>query len=221
VEVNRTRFLVTIGLISILPSTLVESARAQTLSVGVRAGPSGAYTLFEVEAQEAREPRGGILAGGILGYSLRPWLAIQTELLFTQKGWGGYAREGGMRVSYLELPILLRLQHTGRLQPHLLAGPSLALEVGCSFDEEPRTGRVDCDHSLISLERPTIDLGLMIGGGVARSLGPGDVDLDLLLSLGTRDVIQEPLPWGAQTNLAFSLSIAYTVTLGRTEGGDR
>lgn len=218
---NRTRFLVTIGLILTATLALFETARGQDLSVGIRAGPNAAYTLFEVEAREAREVRGGILAGGVFAYSFRPWLALQTEFLFTQKGWSGYDRQGGMRISYLELPILLRIQHPGRLRPHLLVGPSFALEVGCSFDEEPRTGRVDCDHSLISLERPIIDAGLMVGGGIRRTLGPGDVDLDLLLSLGVRDTIREPLPWGSQTNLALSLSIAYTVQLGRVEGGDR
>lgn len=219
--VNRTRFLVTIGLaLTVLPTT-AEPAGAQGIALGIRAGPNAAYTLFEVEAQEEREVRGGLLAGAVLAYPVRSWLSLQTEVLFAQKGWSGFDREGGIRVSYLEVPVLLRLQNRGRFQPHLLVGPSFAWEIGCSFDEEPETGRVDCDHDLVSLDRPALDAGVMAGGGIGRSLGPGDLALDMLLSIGLRDVIREPLPWGTQTNLALSLSVAYTVKLGDTLGGDR
>jgi hypothetical protein len=52
-------------------------------------------------------------------------------------------------------------------------------------------------------------------------MGPGSLSFDALLNFGLRDVIREPLPWGAQTNLALSLSLAYTVGFGWLRGDDR
>lgn len=199
----------------------MKPALAQDASVGIRGGLNAAYTLFEAEAREWREVRGSLLAGGIFAYRLRPWIAVQTELQFARKGWAGAEEEGGIRISYLEVPILLRLQRSGPFLPHLLIGPTFAFEVGCSFDEMAGTGRVDCDHPLVSLDRPGMDVGVMAGGGAGRAVGPGTLSLDALLSFGLRDVIREPLPWGAQTNLALSLSLGYTVGLGWLRGDGR
>ena len=221
VGTDRIRGLLTMILALCLSLAAVEPVPAQETSIGLRGGLSAAYTLFEVEARNSRQTRPGLLVGGIFAHELRPWLALQTEILFAQKGWTAAEREGGMRVSYIEVPILLRLQHSGRLQPHFLLGPSFGLEVGCSFDENPGGERVDCDHPLISLDRPTLDAGIMAGAGIGRRVGSGTLSFDALLSIGLRDVIGEPLPWGAQTNMALSLSLAYTVDLGWGRGGDR
>ena len=172
----------------------LNPVHAQGVSVGVRGGLNGAYTLFEVDSRESREVRGSVLVGGIFAFELRPWMAVQTEVQFVQKGWAAAEREGGVRMSYLEVPILLRLEHAGSLRPHLLIGPTLALEVRCSFDDMAGIGRVDCDHSLISLDRPGFDAGVMVGGGIGRLVGPGTLSIDALLSFGLRDVIREPLP---------------------------
>lgn len=218
---DRIRGLLTMILALGLSLGAMEPMGAQETSIGVRGGLSAAYTLFEVEGLNSREVRPGLLAGAVFAYQLRPWMALQTEVLFAQKGWTAAEREGGMRVSHIEVPILLRLQHSGRLQPHVLIGPSFSLEVGCSFDENPETGRVDCDHPSISLDRPSIDTGFMAGAGIGRTMGSGTLSFDALLSVGLRDVILEPLPWGAQTNMALSLSLAYTVGLGGERGEDR
>ena len=210
---NRSRVSLVLGLALVVGKPLP----AQELSVGVRGGLNASYTLFEVEAQ-GREVRPGLLLGAVFAYPVRPWLALQAEALFSQKGWGGNAREGNMRVSYLEVPVLIRLQHSGKLQPHLLLGPTVGMEVGCSFDETPQTERIDCDHNLISVDRSSLDFGLMTGAGIGHRVGRGLLSLDALLDFGLRDMIHEPLPWGTQTNLALSLSISYTVKLGGERG---
>jgi hypothetical protein len=182
---------------------------------------TGAYTLFEIDERSSREVRGGALVGGVLSYRIRPWLAIQPEVHFIQKGWASAEGEGGMRLTYLEVPILLRLEHPGGLKPHFMVGPSFGFEIGCSFDEMSGTGRVDCDHPLISMDRAAIDTGVMAGAGIGRSVGSGILFFDALLSIGLSDVLREPLPWGSQTNMALSLSLAYTLGLDREKGGDR
>jgi hypothetical protein len=194
---------------------------AQEVSIGIRGGLNAAYTIFEVEERSSREVRPGLILGGVFSYPLRSWMAIQAEILYAEKGWAAAEQEGGRRVSYLEVPILLRLQHSGRLLPHVLMGPSFGIEVGCSFDEMAGTGRVDCDHPLISLDRPTLDTGFMVGAGLGRAVRSGTLFFDALLSIGLTDVNREPLPWGAQTNIALSLSLAYTVGLGGERGGNR
>ena len=200
---------------------VVKPAQAQEVAIGIRGGLNASYTIFEVEERAAREARPGLIAGGTFGYWWRPWMAFQTEVLFTQKGWGSAEGEGGMRVSYLEVPLLLRLQHSSALQPHFLIGPTFAVEVACSFDGISGAEKVDCDHSLISLDRPALDAGVLTGAGIGVRVGPGNLYLDALLSLGLVDVIREPLPRGAQTNFALSLSLAYTLDVHGGRGENR
>lgn len=216
---GRKRGLLILTLVQGLVPAMVGSAQAQEAAIGVRVGLNAGYTLFEVEAREAREARPGLLLGGTFAYRWRPWMSFQAEVLFSQKGWAAAEGEGGIRVSYVEVPILLRLQHSGFLQPHLLLGPTVGLEVACSFDAIGGADRVDCDHPLISMDRPTLDTGFLAGVGIGRSLGPGDFSIDALASFGFSDVIREPLPWGAQRNFALSLSLGYTFDFGLGKGG--
>jgi len=220
VSKDRKRWLLSsILVLGLFPAPLFV-VHAQETAIGIRGGLNASYTVFEVEARASREARPGLIAGGTFAYRWRPWMAFQAEVLFAQKGWGSAEGEGGLRVSYLEVPILLRLQHSSSLQPHFLIGPSFALEVACSFDEIAGADRIDCDHPLISLDRAKLDTGILTGVGIGRRVGSGTLSLDALLSLGLTDVIREPLPWGRQTNIALSLSLAYAFDLvqGRGEG---
>lgn len=214
------RWYLTLALTVALAFSGVDSVLAQEFAIGFRGGLNAGYTLYEVEVA-AREVRPGLLAGGTLAYHWRPWVGVQTELLFTQKGWAAAEGEGGMRMSYLEIPILLKLQHPSSLQPRILLGPTFGLEVDCSFDAIGGTDRVDCDHPQISLSRPSFDTGLMAGVGIGRWVGPGTLSFDMLFDFGLTDVIREPLPWGRQSNFALSLSLAYAFDPGWRMGGDR
>lgn len=218
---DRNRWLACWILALVLFPVPFLAARAQETAVGIRGGLNVAYTIFEVEERASREARPGLIAGGTFAYRWRPWMAFQAELLFAQKGWGSAEGEGGLRVSYLEIPLLLRFQHSSSLQPHFLIGPSFALEVACSFDGIAGAEGVDCDHSLISLDRAKLDTGILTGVGIGRRLGSGTLSLDALLSWGLTDLIREPLPWGRQTNVALSVSLAYARALRPGIGEDR
>ncbi len=198
---------------------------AQEVTVGVRGGVNAAYAVFEDEVHGDREVRPGLLVGATFTYRLGSWTALQVEALYAEKGWTGALRVGGRTLGYLEVPVLLRLQRSGRLLPHVVFGPAFSYEVRCAFPDVPGMGDVDCDHPLVSLERPSTDVGILMGGGVGRRLGAGILWFDLHLNVGLRDIEREPLPRGAQRNIALSLSLAYTLGLGPegglARGGDR
>jgi hypothetical protein len=200
----------TVGLTSAMPF----EAHARELSVGMRGGLDAGYVLFEQDPGLNREVRPGLLAGGVFAVDLRPGVALQAEILYAQKGWGQDEGERGLALTYLEVPLLLRLQGSGRLLPHLLIGSSLSHEVGCHFYDVSGTGDVDCDHPLVSMKRSSLDVSFVGGGGIGRAIGAGTLSLDALLHLGMRDIIRDSMPWGTQSNIALSLSLTYAAPLG-------
>jgi hypothetical protein len=204
-----------------LLSGMASGGSAQETTVGIRGGLSLGFTFFENEVNTQRETRPSPIVGGLATFPLRSWMAFQAEALYVEKGWLDPGGAGGLRMGYVEVPVLLRLQSSGRLLPHVLLGPSLAYQVVCSFSDIPGMGDVGCDDPLVSLDRSKVDIGFVGGVGIGRRVRNGTLSLDVILDAGVHDVIREPMPWGAQTNLALFLSLAYAVSVGGDSGADR
>ena len=87
--------------------------------------------------------------------------------------------EGHFNVAYLEIPLLAEvmvpLSADSRVSPHLIAGPSIALELSCGISGTISgiTVSSDCDAPDLGIERKTTDIGLIFGGGIEIQAGPG------------------------------------------------
>ena len=190
-------------------------AIAQRFSVGGRVGFGAANAVFEDEYSNDRiEPRPGLLVGGIAGYQLNSILTLQLELLYMQRGWAELETGGGRRLTYLEAPLLLGINVPWTTSPHLLAGPSVALELGCSITGVPEVGSVDCDDSQVEWDRTKVQFGVWLGLGVGRWFGWGRLDLQLLGNLSLTDMNREALPSGSLRLANVMLSAAYRTSLG-------
>jgi hypothetical protein len=109
-----------------------------------------------------------------------PAWAIESGLLFTMKG----AQEttssgtGVFRMSYVQMPILLRYDFsgTGTVRPYVLGGWAIGWRTACTLDQTSggSTSRFECS-SLKSVTRDalirTVDYGGIVGGGVAFNVG--------------------------------------------------
>jgi hypothetical protein len=126
--------------------------------------------------------------GLFAGLNVRPGFAIQTEVLFTRRGFQINAGEGlpgaRLRMSYVEVPMLL--QYVGGLI-RIHAGPSIgvATSVGQWSDDVTRPGDFVSRDSLAD-----VDVSVVVG----MSLHRGRVSLEGRYVHGARNVLRNAPP---------------------------
>jgi len=186
----------------------------QTVSVGGRLGLVGGAVWFEdKEANDMEQPMPGLQVGGVLAYRLNSIVSLQTELWYVQKGWTENRADGGRRLSYVELPLLVRIAAPWKTAPQLLAGLSVSRELACSVTGVDE-GSVSCDDARVKWNRAKTQLGTWLGLGLGMQLGKGELDIQLLGNLNLTSVNREPLPRGYTKLFSAALSAAYVIPLG-------
>jgi hypothetical protein len=146
------------------------------------------------------------IAGVSANYPLNGFVSIEPDLLFSRRRVTGYyqttrliAGSGETEnvdvnyhvdLDYLEIPILAKLNLPGflRVQPHLLAGPSLNLSLGGGY-------RVDVETQKSSREsgfHRSAGIGWVVGAGMDLGLGPGALGFGARYMLGATTVDNSP-----------------------------
>ncbi len=194
-----------------IPSQVI----AQEFSIGGRIGLATSNAIFEDQHSNDRiDPRLGPLFGGVVAYRLTGAISVQAELLYMQKGWTEFGTGGERKLTYLEVPILLGVGAPWTTSPHLLTGPSISYELGCSITGVPEVGSVGCDDSQVQWHRPKLQFGVWLGLGVGRWFGNNRLDLQLLGDLNVTDMNREELPLGYLRLGSVMVSVAYTTSIG-------
>ena len=165
-----------------------------------------------------------MIAGAFVAHRLHGPIGVQLEALYSQKGGNAPAIEGtgGVRLSYLEVPLLLRatLPHADArvMRPYLLAGPAVAFRLTCELAAEVdgQQTRLDCDDPIFGGEANTkpVDVGMVFGGGTAIGLGRAALQLEARYALGLSSIDDTPARTDVK-NRALSLLIGIAYTLGR------
>lgn len=114
----------------------------------------------------------GLVAGGFVKLNIAPNLAIQPEVLFTQKGSKGdigFGATATFEMNYIEVPVLLRYSFPtpGDMDPFLFAGLAMAFIQTAEFTVEAGGQSASLD---IANEKSN-DLGLVLGGGIELATG--------------------------------------------------
>jgi len=189
-------------------------AETQTVSVGGRLGLlAGAVWFEDEEANDMQQPMPGLQVGGVLAYRLNSIVSLQTELWYVQKGWTEERADGGRRLSYVEVPLLVRMAAPWKTAPQALAGLSVSRELACSVTGVDE-GAVSCDDARVKWNRAKTQLGAWLGLGLGRQLGKGEFDIQLLGNLNLNSVNREPLPRGYTKLFSVALSATYLIPLG-------
>jgi hypothetical protein len=162
--------LSTVLAIVLLATPAITSA--QTAEFGIKGGLSFANVpeladFFEDAGADEVGYRTGVTFGGHLAFDLTDTMAIQPEVLFTQRGFSGEGPDDfdfGANLDYIDFPVLLRFG-AGDSGLTVLAGPSFNFNiraVGTAEDQDDEDIREDIE---------TFDLGLVAGVGFyGRSL---------------------------------------------------
>lgn len=143
------------------------------------------------------ESRTGFLIGYYLAFEIAPNLAVQTELLYSQKGaTGDYYNNLDVKftMNYLEIPILLRYTFSAPdgAGPFLVFGPSLALN---NKGEVSYTNSLDETIWKDMSNQKTVDIGLVMGGGISVNSGSRKIFLDARYTYGLSNVFDDVPPF--------------------------
>ena len=111
----------------------------------------------------------GAVVGGHVAFSLGGIVALQGEVLYTQKGLKAKAPSGidedvEFKFDYINVPVLLRLGLTGGTGLQFLVGPSFNFNTSAKVAFE---GLFD-DEEDIKDEVEDIEIGLVLGAGYYR-----------------------------------------------------
>jgi hypothetical protein len=154
-------------LVLLLLLGLGSMALAQGLSFGVKGGLN--MSNLTGDSLSGPENLTGIAFGAYATIGLLPNIAIQPEILYSQKGckesgdFLGTPIEVTTRINYLEIPVLAKISFGAIVKPYVLAGPYFATKLGATG--EVTIGGVSASAEITEGIKPS-DMGLTFGAGV-------------------------------------------------------
>ena len=153
-----------------------QMARAQ-VTVGVSAGFShtSASVTDEFGVDMDTDPLNGLVIGVVAGYEMTPHLGLQIGALYAEGGSIITPTQAGvpdvdLGVSFLEIPVFLKVAAGGRVSPYLLAGGVLGINTDAEMTAMPG-GLYFTGNASAIVERFSWALGL--GAGVGTTLTGG------------------------------------------------
>lgn len=170
-------------------------AGAGNLSFGAKAGFGLANLTGTPDYWEPfTDYKAGLSGGLVVLYEFNDRLALQPELLYSQRGVKSNLYEGIVLVDvtasfdYVELPVLLRYQFPleSRFKPHLFAGPSVSYNLNAELELSASVLSASADIGSVT---QVSDFGVVAGGGFAYEAGPGVITLDARVYYGFTNVL--------------------------------
>lgn len=167
-----------------------EPVHAQKLMFGVRGGLN--YATADVKGSAFAQDVGartGFHAGILGAVEISKNFAIQTEVMYSQKGFGKGDGDLALSLNYIEIPVLAVIKIPGNISPHFYLGPVLGLETLCKVTFAGES--VDCDQASEGLPRTKgADSGIIFGAGVTLDAGFSHLLLDAWYNHGLTHVAE-------------------------------
>jgi hypothetical protein len=207
----RTRTLSPVLLAGILALPLlplsVQQAAAQCQGKPFRVGAKVGVNRSNFHSRELGTNRPaaevGVTGGLFMSYSLVNWFAIQSEVLYSEKGARFHGSEIGLpdaeaklHLDYVEFPVLARfsIPLQGALSPAFFIGPDFAFnvsrKVNLSAGNTDQTISYDDIPGVAPYE--TFEFNMVFGAGLDISLDPVLVTLEARYTLGLTDIVSPP-----------------------------
>jgi Outer membrane protein beta-barrel domain len=188
-------------LLTVLP--LVEG-RAQLEGRSPRFGLTGGMNIATLSGTDGEaKNHTGLVVGGLVVIPVARNLAFQPEVLFATKGadFGDATVSGGMKLQYVEIPVVLRLDipASGGVRPFAYAGPAFSLKTGCAFEGRAQgvSASISCDDVFGQAGEPNAitfragDVGGLVGGGLAFDVGGRVLTIGARYELGFISIMSD------------------------------
>lgn len=163
--------------------------------------------------------RTAVSVGAFLDLPLSERAGVQLGVAYSGKGTESTSLNGvetaEIRIGYLEIPALLRLQimTRSRVSAHLLLGPTFSFKASCEIEtHDPWWGHSTMDCEDRGLEVKAFDLGAMGGIGIEFELSEQlSLVSDSFYTIGLKTVGDS----GSEVkNRLFSLSLGLAIPIG-------
>ena len=176
----------------VLCAAISSVAPAQkTIDFGVMAG--GTFSKFGgADKGVFTKTKIGVTAGLFATLGISPQLAVQPEVLFAQKGGKNEVDDVAFKISYLEIPVLLKLRipaggNGSLISPHVYGGGALGIKAGCDVTSGSSTTTCDAFNA----EVKSTDFSLVFGAGVDVGRAIIDARFDLGLSTIDKSLLEQ------------------------------
>jgi hypothetical protein len=196
--------------------------------------PKGGITSSNVNFDEDlanQKSNTGFVGGLGLSFPITSdnFVAIQPEILYTQKGFkGDYLGVANRRVNYnyLEVPLLLKVNFGEEaFKAFVNAGPSFGYALGGRWRADNQdmkvkfgTGTNSTDMMYLDTDDVNrLDIGLQFGIGAGIAAGPGDLTLEARYGIGLTDftnVSGQPDSFNKSKNRVIALMLGYAIPFG-------
>ncbi len=184
----------TTTVVSFLMTLLLAVSATARIGYGVKGGLN--FADLTGTDSEGFKNKTGMIAGVYAKLSFSPRVAIQPEILYTQKGSRG--TEGGLlsmtfKMDYIEIPVLLRLTVPleGQVEPFVYGGPSFAFITKAEIEFQAQ----GISATLNMANEKSSDIVFLFGGGLELDAGAVDVFFDLRYSLGLSNPYDDVAPF--------------------------
>jgi hypothetical protein len=205
---SRRLYAGALGALALLSVPSTSHAQAQVSAI------AGA-TFSTLRGIDGLDNRTGLIGGLSIVLPSSGLIAFQPELLLVSKGAKGEnSGPDGLKLNYLEVPLLFRLQldvGTG-VTPHLYAGPYLGYQISCKVEGID----ADCEDTP-GVSTKTVDVGGALGGGLSFDLGGALLTTGVRYSFGVSKVADFDV--GSVRESAKNGSFALYAGLGVRLGG--
>ena len=142
------------------------------ISAQTRIGLTGGINFSNIESGNSISPEfrsiNTLSAGAVINVSLSDKLSFLLEPQYMERGAdlnipGLFAPGLQIRLTYIEVPILLKFTTGKELKPYLIAGPTIAFNLSSEFGIDMFGFEIMADVSEITRD---VNPGLCIGGGL-------------------------------------------------------
>jgi len=180
----------------------VTASQAQTV-FGVKGGLVSSTLKLSGEGTAEASPfmkrRSGVSGGAFLALG-SGLIGLQVEGLYVQKGvkvagdFEGTTFSGTLKVSYIEVPALLRLSFpAGSIRPYVYAGAGAAFEMKCegevTSDGQTQTGTCEeAEQQQAGTDRRKLDITALGGGGIQFRLSSLSILFEARYARGIRNL---------------------------------
>lgn len=191
---------------------------AGPLAAQVTGGPRVGLSVSNLGGDDisGTDSRTGLAVGWAFGFQGGERWSFQPEFHYWEKGasTGFFGVETDLELSYLEVPVLLRvdLMEGSTFTPHVLVGPTLGINLTCTarVSAGPFSGERDCADSE-NFDVNALDFGVAAGFGVTADMGGWDLSADARYGIGLADVLDRV----NARNRAFGLLVGASFPLTR------
>jgi opacity protein-like surface antigen len=212
-----------VGTMTAVAAVLVSMPAWAEVRVGVLGGANVAKLWSDQEDPELTLSSKTFPAGGIVvDVGFNDTLSLQLEPMYLQKGGNLEIRDflfGGdvaasIRMSYVELPVLLKLsKRTGTVRPYLILGPSVGYRTGVKTRDEI-TGEEQTPDDADEIFKKW-DFGVGAGGGLSFNVGRSTVFAEGRYTWGLTTLNREEAEEVKLKNRGVQVLVGFTLPVGR------